>query len=70
MPPRVLGVADRKRTRSDVIHGVGDLDAAGLRRDIYDGTEPHALVEIDELQEPEGRRLAVRMPPGLPPHGP
>ena len=66
----VLGVADRKRTRSDVIHGVGDLDAAGLRRDIYDGTEPHVLVEIDELQEPEGRRLAVRVPPGLPPHSP
>ena len=64
----VLGVADRKRTRSDAIHGVGDLDAAGLRRDIYDGTEPHVLVEIDEMQEPEGRLLAVRVPPGLPPH--
>ena len=64
----VLGVADRKRTRFDAIHGVGDLDAAGLRRDIYDGTEPHVLVEIDELQEPEGRLLAVRVPSGLPPH--
>ena len=51
-------------------HGVGDLDAAGLRRDIHDGTEPHVLVEIDELQEPEGRLLAVRVPPGLPPHSP
>ena len=64
----VLGVANGKRTRSDAIHGVGDLDAAGLRRDIYDGTEPHVLVEIDEQQESEGRRLAVRVRPGLSPH--
>ena len=64
----VLGVADRKRTRSDAIQGVGDLAASGLRRDIYDGTEPHILVEIDELHEPEGRLLVVRVPPGLPPH--
>ena len=41
---------------------------SGLRRDIYDGTEPHVLVEIEELQEPEGRFLAVRVPSGLPPH--
>ena len=52
----------------DAIQGVGDLVASGLRRDIYDGTEPHILVEIDELQEPEGRLLVVRVPPGLPPH--
>ena len=57
-----------KRTRSDAIQGVGDLVAAGLRRGIYDGTEPHILVEIDELQEPEGRLLVVRVPRGLPPH--
>ena len=64
----VLGVADRRRTRSDAIQGVGNLVADGLRRDIYDGTEPHILVEVDELQEPEGRLLVVRVPPGLPPH--
>ena len=64
----VLGVADRKRTRSDAIQGVGNLVADGLRRDIYDGTEPHILVEVDELQEPEGRLLVVRVPRGLPPH--
>ena len=61
----VLGVADRKRTRSDVIHGVGDLDAAGVRRDIHDGTEPHVLVEIDELQEPD-RARTLRACPGAP----
>ena len=64
----VLGISDRKRTRAEAIHGVADLDAASLRRDIYDGTEPHILVEISELKEPEGRVLVVRIPPGLPPH--
>jgi len=64
----VLGVADRKRTRAEAIHGVGSLDADGLRRDIYDGTEPHILTEIYELQETEGRVLVIRVPPGMPPH--
>ena len=64
----VLGVTDRKRTRSEAIHGVEHIDATSVRRDIYDGTEPHILVEIDELFEPEGRLLAIRVPRGLPPH--
>ena len=64
----VLGVADRKRTRSAAIHGVGELEAPRLRREIYDGTEPHILVEVSELREPEGRLFVVRVPPGLPPH--
>ena len=61
----VLGVADRKRTRADAIHGVGDLDLEGLRRDIYDGTDPHILVDIEPLEEPEGRVFAIRIPRGL-----
>lgn len=64
----VVGVADRKRTRADAIHGVGDLDAANLRRDIYDGTDPRILVDVEEMLEPEGRILAIRVPPGMPPH--
>lgn len=64
----LLGVADRKRTRREAIQGVGDLDIRELRRKIYDGTEPHVLVEIDELIEPEGRLLVLRVPRGLPPH--
>ena len=64
----VLGVSDRKRTRREAIHGVGPLDAQDLRRRIYDGTEPCILVEIEELVEPEGRLLLVRVPRGLPPH--
>jgi ATP-dependent DNA helicase RecG len=64
----LLGIADRKRTRREAIQGVGELDTRELRRKIYDGTEPHILVEIDELLEPEGRILAIRVPRGLPPH--
>ncbi len=64
----VLGVTDWKRTRAEAIRGVGFLDSNGLRREIYDGTEPHILVEIHELQEPEGRLLVIRVPPGMPPH--
>ena len=61
----VLGVADRKRTRAEAIQGVGDLDPEGLRRDIYDGTDPHILVDIEALEEPEGRVFAIRIPRGL-----
>lgn len=64
----LLGIADRKRTRQDAIRGVENLDTRELRRKIYDGTEPHILVEIEELLEPEGRVLAIRVPRGLPPH--
>lgn len=64
----VLGVADRKRTRKDAIHGVGNLNRDRLRRDIYDGTDPHILVDLEELDTPEGRLLVLRVPRGLPPH--
>lgn len=64
----VLGVADGKRTRREAIHGVEDLDLGQARREIYDGTDPHILVDIEELQESEGRIVAVRVPRGIPPH--
>src|SRR5574341_1586409 len=64
----ILGVADRKRTRREAIHGVGTLDIGDLRRRIYDGTEPRILVDIDELIEPEGRLLIIHVPRGMPPH--
>ncbi|NJL28226.1 MAG: hypothetical protein HC897_10195 [Thermoanaerobaculia bacterium] len=64
----ILGVADRKRTRRDAIQGVGDLDPLELRRSVYVGTEPHILIEVEELIEPEGRLLLLRVPRGLPPH--
>ena len=64
----VLGVEDRKRTRREAISGVGRYDASTLRRAIYDGTDPHILVEIEELTEPEGPLLLVHVPRGMPPH--
>ena len=64
----VLGVADHERTRAAAIHGVAELDQGALRRDIYDGTDPHILVEIEELREEEGRVLVIRVPRGIPPH--
>jgi ATP-dependent DNA helicase RecG len=64
----LLGIADRKRTRQDAIHGVGRLDVDEVRRNIYSGTDPPILVEASELIEPEGRLLVVRVPRGIPPH--
>ncbi len=64
----VVGVKDRVRSRREAIHGVGECDTNALRRDIYNGTEPHILVEVEDLVEPEGRLLLVRVPRGMPPH--
>ena len=64
----ILGVSDGRRTRREAIHGVGQLDAEELRRDIYRGTEPPILVDVQELIEPEGRLLLLHVPRGMPPH--
>jgi len=64
----VLGVRDHVRTRKEAIRGVGQYDPQVLRRSIYDGTDPHILVEIEELVEPEGTLLLVHVPKGMPPH--
>src|SRR5437764_181077 len=41
----VLGIQDRKRSRKEAIVGVGTLQADTLRKAIYDGTDPHILVD-------------------------
>jgi ATP-dependent DNA helicase RecG len=64
----VLGIRDRVRTRREALQGVGRYDLFGLKRAIYDGTDPHILVEIEEMQEPEGALLLVHVPQGMPPH--
>lgn len=63
----VLGVRDGVRSRHDAIQGVGDVPM-GLRRAIYDGTDPHILVELEELVEDGRRLLLVHVPKGIPPH--
>lgn len=64
----LIGVADRTKGRSKAIVGLGDVSYAGLERDIYDATDPHVLVELEELHVPEGVLLAVHVPKGIPPH--
>ena len=64
----VLGVADRAASRADAVVGVVGLDAEGIKNSIYDGTDPPILVDIEELSEPEGRVLMIRVPRGIPPH--
>lgn len=61
----VLGIKDGARTRKEAIVGVGDLRPDTLRRGIYDGTDPHLLVDCEELVEPEGRLLVLHVPQGL-----
>lgn len=61
----VLGIQDRVRTRKEAIRGVANLRADSLRKAIYDGTDPHLLVDCEELVEPEGRLLVLHVPRGL-----
>lgn len=61
----VLGIQDRMRTRKEAIAGVGDLRPDTLRKAIYDGTDPHLLVDCEEIVEPEGRLLVLHVPQGL-----
>jgi ATP-dependent DNA helicase RecG len=64
----LVGIADRKRGRENAIVGVGEVAYRGLERDVYAGTDPHILIEMEELQVPEGRVLAAHIPKGIPPH--
>ena len=64
----VLGVRDWKQARADAIQGLDQLDTRDLQKNIYDGTDPHILVEISELLEPEGRLYAIRVPKGMAVH--
>ena len=64
----ILGVDDKERTRADAIHGVGSLDANRLQREIYDGTDPHITVSVTELNESEGRVLALAVHDRMPPY--
>jgi ATP-dependent DNA helicase RecG len=58
----VIGVADRSRSRNAAIEGIENLDPSDLQRSIYDGTDPHITVDVEELVELEKRLLVVRVP--------
>lgn len=64
----LLGVTDGKRTRREAIQGAAGIDSNNLRKLIYEGTSPHILVDVEELREPEGLILVIRVPRGIPPH--
>jgi ATP-dependent DNA helicase RecG len=64
----VVGVADRVRGRDKAILGIGDVSYRGLERDVYSATDPHILIELEELILPEGTLLAAHVPKGIPPH--
>lgn len=64
----LVGIADRVKGRSKAIVGVGEVSFRGLERDVYSATDPHILIEIEELTVPEGRLLAAHIPKGIPPH--
>lgn len=64
----LIGITDHVRGREKAIVGIGDVSFRGLERDVYSATDPHILIEIEELSVPEGRLLAAHIPKGIPPH--
>lgn len=64
----LVGIADRKRGRDRAIVGIGGVAYRGLEREVYAATDPHILIELEEIQVPEGTLLAAHIPKGIPPH--
>jgi ATP-dependent DNA helicase RecG len=64
----LIGISDKVKGRTEAIVGVGDVSRRGLERDVYEATDPHLVIEIEELHAPEGTLLAVHVPKGIPPH--
>jgi ATP-dependent DNA helicase RecG len=64
----LVGIADRTKGRKKAIAGMGDVSYRGLERDVYDATDPHILIELEELHAPEGILLMAHVPKGIPPH--
>jgi ATP-dependent DNA helicase RecG len=64
----LVGITDRVRGRRQAIAGIGDVSYRGLERDVYEATDPHILIEFEELDVPEGTLLAAHIPKGIPPH--
>jgi len=58
----VFGVKDRTRGREEAITGCNRYDLDVWRGSIYQSTNLHLTVDIEELQVPEGTLLLVRVP--------
>lgn len=64
----LIGVADRTRDRKEALTGIGEVNFHGLERDVYEATDPHILIELEELSVDEKTLLAAHIPRGIPPH--
>jgi hypothetical protein len=63
----VLGVADKVKTRAEALIGVPpELQATQVQKAVFDGTAPNVIAQVEEIQEPEARLLAVHVPPRTP----
>ena len=67
----IVGVRERVKGCEKAIQGVPrDVDILGIQKSIYDQTEPHITVMIQEIpvEYGTGRLLAIRVFPGMPPY--
>jgi ATP-dependent DNA helicase RecG len=64
----LVGVQDSTRGRDRALVGVGDVSRAGLAREVYEATDPHILIEIEEIHDAGTTLLAAHVPKGIPPH--
>ncbi len=64
----LVGVEDRTRSRDRALVGIGGISYEGLTREVYDATDPHILIELEEIQDNGVTLLAAHVPKGIPPH--
>ena len=67
----IVGVKERVKGKERALVGAPlDVDCLAVQRSIYDGTEPHITVRIDELRIAygTGRLLVIQVFPGMPPY--
>lgn len=64
----LVGIRDRTKGRAKAIEGLGAISVRGLEREVYLSTDPHILIELEEIEVAEGTLLAAHVPKGIPPH--
>lgn len=67
----IVGVRERVRGLEKALVGVPvEIAALNVQRSIYEGTEPHITVKIDELsmEYGTGRLFVIQVFPGMPPY--
>lgn len=64
----IAGINDKAVGLDRAIEGIGQVSYSTLKRDVYDGTDPHILVDIEELSFQQETLLAIHVSKGIPPH--